>query len=180
MAKELADALVPIFAGLLLGFWAGRRRLMDNVNVRNLIALVMNISAPCALFLIIISTSRAILQQQIWTSLAITLTFAVLYIGYYFWARRNTNSVSESAVIALTFAFPNSAAIAVSLLTTTYGHGAVVSGALSIAMGAVAISPITLALLEVDSQGRATTIGVRTLAGGIVRSQPVRLSGLPR
>ena len=53
MAKELVDALVPIFAGPLLGFWAGRRGLMDNVNVRNLIALVMNIAAPCALFLII-------------------------------------------------------------------------------------------------------------------------------
>src|SRR3979490_474089 len=169
MAKELVDALVPIFAGRLLGFWAGRRGLMDNVNVRNLIALVMNIAAPCALFLIIINTSRAILQQQIWTSLAITLTFAVLYIGCYFWTRR-TNSVSESAVIALTFAFPNSAAIAVSLLTTTYGHGAAAPGALSIAIGAVAISPVTLALLEVDSQGMATTIGVRTLAGGVVRS----------
>jgi len=170
MAKELVDALVPIFAGPLLGFWAGRRGLMDNVNVRNLIALVMNIAAPCALFLIIINTSRAILQQQIWTSLAITLTFAVLYIGCSFWAWRNTNSVSESAVIALTFAFPNSDAIAVSLLTTTFGHGAAVPGALSIAMGAVAISPVTLALLEVDSQGMATTIGVRTLAGGVVRS----------
>jgi predicted permease len=154
MAKELVDALVPIFAGLLLGFWAGRRGLMDNVNVRNLIALVMNIAAPCALFLIIINTSRAILQQQIWTSLAITLTFAVLYIVCYFWARRNTNSVSESAVIALTLAFPNSAAIAVSLLTTTYGHGTAVPGALSIAMGAVAISPVTLALLELTVRGR--------------------------
>jgi hypothetical protein len=30
MAKELVDALVPIFAGLLLGFSAGRRGLMDN------------------------------------------------------------------------------------------------------------------------------------------------------
>jgi malonate transporter and related proteins len=170
MAKLLVDALVPIFAGLLLGFWAGRRGVMNNVNVRNLIALVMNIAAPCALFLIIINTSRAILQQQIWTSLAITLTFAVLYIGCYFWARRNANSVSESAVIALTFAFPNDAAIAVSLLTSTYGHRAAVPGALSIAMGAVAISPVTLALLEVDSQGKAATIGVRTLAGGIVRS----------
>jgi malonate transporter and related proteins len=170
MAKALVDALVPIFACLLLGFWATRRGLMDNVNARNLVALVMSIAAPCALFLIVINTSRAILQQQIWTSLAITLTFAVLYIGCYFWARRDTNSVSERAVIALTFAFPNDDAIAVSLLTTTYGHGPAVSGALSIAMGAVAISPVTLALLELDSQGKAKTLWVRTLAGGIIRS----------
>jgi hypothetical protein len=30
MAKALVDALVPIFAGLLLGFWADHRGLMDN------------------------------------------------------------------------------------------------------------------------------------------------------
>ena len=118
MANAIVDALVPIFAGLLLGFGAGRRGLMDNLNVRNLIALVMSISAPCALFLIIINTSRTILQQQTWTSLAITLTFAVLYIGCYFWARR-TNSVSE---------------------------------------------------LEAGSHGKGNTIGIRTLAGGIVPS----------
>jgi predicted permease len=79
MAKIIVDALVPIFAGLLLGFGAGRRGLMDNLNVRTLIALVVSISAPCALFLIIANTSRAILQEQIWTSLAIGLTFAVLH-----------------------------------------------------------------------------------------------------
>src|ERR1700688_1248273 len=82
MANAIVDALVPIFAGLLLGFGAGRRGLMDNLNVRNLIALVMSISAPSALFLIIINTSRTILRQQIWTSLAIALTFAVLYVGF--------------------------------------------------------------------------------------------------
>ena len=36
MTKVLLDALVPIFAGLLLGYTAGRRGMMDNVNLRNL------------------------------------------------------------------------------------------------------------------------------------------------
>lgn len=70
MAKELVGALVPIFAGLLPGFWAARRGLMGRFNVRNLVALVVNIAPSCALFLIITNTSRAILQQQICMSLA--------------------------------------------------------------------------------------------------------------
>jgi malonate transporter len=37
MTKILADALVPIFAGLLLGYVAGLLRGMDNQNVRTLI-----------------------------------------------------------------------------------------------------------------------------------------------
>ena len=37
MIKILADALVPIFAGLLLGYIAGLRGVLDNQNVRNFI-----------------------------------------------------------------------------------------------------------------------------------------------
>jgi hypothetical protein len=42
MTKVLADALVPIFAGLLLGYFAGLWRRMDNQNVRTLITFVMS------------------------------------------------------------------------------------------------------------------------------------------
>jgi len=65
VTKLLLDTLVPIFAGLLLGYTAGRRGLMDNINVRNLIVFVMNFAVPCALFSTIIQSSRAALQQHI-------------------------------------------------------------------------------------------------------------------
>ena len=65
MIKVLLDALVPIFAGLLLGYIAGRRRMIDNINVRNLIVFVMTIAIPCALFSVISQTSWALLAKQI-------------------------------------------------------------------------------------------------------------------
>ena len=79
MTKVLADALVPIFTGLLLGYWAGRRGLMDSINIRNLIVFVMTFSAPCALFSIIIETSREVLQHQVTTAFAIALVFTGIY-----------------------------------------------------------------------------------------------------
>jgi malonate transporter and related proteins len=45
----ILNALVPIFAGLLLGYVAGRRGLIDNKDIRSLVALAMNIAVPCAL-----------------------------------------------------------------------------------------------------------------------------------
>jgi len=51
MTKVLADALVPIFAGLLLGYFAGLWRRMDNQNVRTLITFVMSFAVPCSLFM---------------------------------------------------------------------------------------------------------------------------------
>ncbi len=50
MSHALADALVPIFAGLLLGYFAGLWRVMDNQNVRTLITFVMSFAVPAAAF----------------------------------------------------------------------------------------------------------------------------------
>jgi predicted permease len=41
MTLILLNALLRIFVGLILGYIAGRRGVMDNLNVQNLIVLVM-------------------------------------------------------------------------------------------------------------------------------------------
>ena len=64
MTTLLANALVPIFAGLLLGYIAGRRRVVDNSNVKSLITFVMSFALPCALFVTIASTPRGVLWGQ--------------------------------------------------------------------------------------------------------------------
>jgi malonate transporter len=42
----LADALAPIFVGLLLGYIAGLRGVMDNKNLKTLITFVMSFAIP--------------------------------------------------------------------------------------------------------------------------------------
>ena len=49
MITILANALVPIFAGLLLGYIAGLRNIVDNRNVKSLISFVMSFALPCSL-----------------------------------------------------------------------------------------------------------------------------------
>src|ERR1700733_2769693 len=171
MTKVLADALVPIFAGVLLGYWAGRRGLMDSINIRNLIVFVMNFAAPCALFSIIIGTSRRVLQQQLMVAFAIALVFTGLYLGCYFWARYRVGMfIPDSAVHALTFGFPNSSAMAVSLLSSTFGPEASVPQALSIVVGSMTIGPITLDLLELGNKTVEPEITPRALLRGILHS----------
>jgi malonate transporter and related proteins len=73
-------------------------------------------------------------------------------------------SLSDASVLALTIGFPNAAAIALPLLRGAYGAEATVTAALSIAIGSITISPLTLALLEADEQsagnGSAATVCV--------------------
>ena len=73
--------------------------------------------------------------------------------------------MADASVLALTVGFPNSAAVALPLLTAAYGPGSRVTAALSIAVGAITISPLTVALLESDklSDGKGISIQVKRL-----------------
>ena len=169
MTQVLLNTLFPVFAGLLLGYFAGRRGTMDNLNVRNLIVLVMSFAIPCALFSTIIGSSRAVLLRHVPAALMITLVFCALYLISYIWARRWRGlSLSDASVLALTIGFPNSAAIALPLFRGAYGPEATVTAALSIVIGSITISPLTLALLDADKRSGGSDIS----ATQVLRSLP--------
>src|SRR6202050_2170793 len=118
MVKILADALVPIFAGLLLGYIAGLRGVLDNQKVRNLIVFVMSFAVPCSMFLSIARTPRAALGEQTGAALVLATVYFVLFAVTFFWARSSEKlPASDSSVLALTLSFPNSAAVGVPVLS---------------------------------------------------------------
>ena len=160
MTKVLANALVPIFAGLLLGYFAGLWRRMDNQNVRTLITFVMSFAIPCSLFLAIASTPRTALREQAAAGLVLAIVYAVLYAVSFVWTRFRENlNASDSSVVALTLGFPNSAAVGLPLLASVFGSRATVTVATSLAIGSITVSPITLAILERSRRGSAGVSG---------------------
>ena len=160
MTKVLGDALVPIFAGLLLGYFAGLWRRMDNQNVRTLITFVISFAIPCSLFLAIASTPRTALREQAAAGLVLAIVYAVLYAVSFVWTRSRENlSASDSSVVALTLGFPNSAAVGLPLLASVFGSRATVTVATSLAIGSITVSPITLAILERSRRGSAGVSG---------------------
>lgn len=160
MTKVLADALVPIFAGLLLGYFAGLWRRMDNQNVRTLITFVMSFAIPCSLFLAIASTPRTALREQAAAGLVLAIVYAVLYAVSFVWTRSRENlNASDSSVVALTLGFPNSAAVGLPLVASVFGSRATVTVATSLAIGSITVSPITLAILERSRRGSAGLSG---------------------
>ena len=171
MTLILLNALLPIFVGLLLGYMAGRCRVMDNVNVRNLIVLVMDFAIPCALFSTISSTSWPALREQSESAVMIAVVFVTLYVASYIWARKSLKmSISDASVLALTVGFPNSAAVASPLLTTAYGTSSRVIAALSIAVGSITISPLTVALLESDKLSDEKGVSIQAIAIKFLRA----------
>jgi predicted permease len=171
MFLMLAVALVPIFFGLLLGYFAGIRGIIDNVNVRSLVSFVMNFALPCALFLAIIKAPRAMLFSQGKLIVLLAVIYLLLYAATHFFNRFVLrNSPADGAVLALTIAFPNLTAVGIPLLDTVYGPQTAVTVAIGIAVGAMTISPLTLSILENSTiAGHEITPSVR-LRRAIIRA----------
>lgn len=171
MTRVLADALVPVFTGLLIGYLAGLLRVMDNQNVRTLITFVMTFAIPCSLFLAVATTSSRDLLEQAPTALVLAIVFIVLYAMSFFWARSRAHlSVADSAVVALTLGFPNSAAVGLPLLGSVFGPASTVAVATSLAIGSLTISPATLLLLESSKRKSGDGLTLRTLAPPLINS----------
>lgn len=149
MIAILAFALIPIFFGLLLGYFAGLGGFVDNRDVHSLVRFVMNFALPCSLFLAIARTDLGMLRSQAGLTVVLGLVYLALFFVTLFIDRRMLRSgAADSAVLSLTLAFPNVTAVGIPLLDAVYGPSAAAATAMGIAIGAVTISPICLAILE--------------------------------
>ncbi len=149
MIAILAFALIPVFFGLLLGYFAGIRGFVDNRDVHSLVRFVMNFALPCSLFLAIAHTDLRMLRSQAGLIVVLGLVYLALFFVTLFFERRMFGAgAADSAVLALTLGFPNATAVGIPLLDAVYGPSAAAATAMGIAIGAVTISPIALAILE--------------------------------
>ena len=151
MIHVLLNALVPIFAVMALGYFAGWIRDVDNHHVAELNALVMDFALPASLFVATASTSGAVLSEQ-WPLLVVfTVSMLALYALSY-WMQRHLFGLErgEAAVQAITIALPNYAAAGLPLIAAVLGPAGTIYVALSIATGSIVLSPLTLATLETN------------------------------
>jgi malonate transporter and related proteins len=151
MLEVLLKALVPIFFVMALGYFAGRRRTIDNHHVREINALVMDFALPASLFVATASTARREMMAQ---GPLFAIQGAVMLVVYLLWylfqCRVLTTSRGQAAVQALTVALPNYAAAGLPLVSAILGPKETVQVAVTIAAGSIVPTPITLLLLELS------------------------------
>jgi malonate transporter and related proteins len=149
MIDILANSLVPVFVGLLLGYAAGLRKAVDNKDVKSLVAFLMNFALPCSLFVTIALAPHQLLWGQVKAAVVLAIVYVAVFISTYYAARiLGKDTAADSSVLALTLGFPNAAAMGIPLLLAVYGPRASVTVAVAIAVGAITITPITVAILE--------------------------------
>ena len=151
MIYIIVHALAPIFIIMLLGFWAGKAGMVNNRDVSLLNIFVMDFALPAALFSATVQTPRSGIVAQ--SPLIVVLTGAmwITYVALYFLATRLfKKSPQDAAVLTLTVALPNYAALGLPILGSVLGEGSAtsLSVAVSIACGSVLMTPFCLLILE--------------------------------
>ncbi|MEN4972877.1 AEC family transporter [Pantoea eucalypti] len=151
MIYIIVHALAPIFIIMLLGFWAGKAGMVNNRDVSLLNIFVMDFALPAALFSATVQTPWSGIVAQ--SPLVVVLTGAmwITYVALYFLATRLfKKSPQDAAVLTLTVALPNYAALGLPILGSVLGEGSStsLSVAVSIACGSVLMTPFCLLILE--------------------------------
>jgi len=147
------QTILPVFFVLALGYYAGKRKRVENTHPEALIALLMQFALPCSLFLGVGSAPPAVLRSQAPLLLMLVCMMLMTYGLAFFVARKwLKSSISEAAVQALTIGFANNVAIGFPLLTKAYGAPGLLAVTCGILSGALVLSPLTLVLLECEAQ----------------------------
>jgi malonate transporter and related proteins len=171
MIETLAVALVPIFFGLLLGYFAGVFKIADNINVRTLMTFVMNFALPCALFSSIVKVPRTVLLGQGNTIWILAVVYLLIFFATYFYGRSVAKeSPKDASVLAMTVSFPNITAVGIPLLDATYGTYTGMLVAIGLAVGTLTISPLGLVILEGNRTDHHARSPLAHFASAIVRT----------
>ncbi|EHE1606161.1 AEC family transporter, partial [Salmonella enterica] len=105
MTYVIVHALAPIFIIMLLGFWAGKAKMVDNKNVSLLNIFVMDFALPATLFSATVQTPWTGILAQSPLILVLTLAMWITYVAIYFLATTVfKKSPQDAAVLTLTVA----------------------------------------------------------------------------
>ncbi|MFC6359554.1 AEC family transporter [Luteococcus peritonei] len=157
------SALLPVMVTTGMGWFAGSRRLIDTTQIPALNSFVMNFALPCAMFVAIGSSSRADLLGATWLLVVIMAAMAITFAGMWPLLRRIHHVARhDAAVLAITAAMPNSAAVGLPLLGALFGPSAALPVSLAVAAGSLTITPATIVLLRTNPDDHVTARQVGT------------------
>lgn len=149
VVNEIATALLPVFFVLVLGYGAGKRKVIDNQNVASINHLVMYFAIPASLFVSIASKERSDITSH-GTYIAVVAIAMLVVYAVTLWLQLKVFGLDKgsAAVQSLTAAFPNYASIGLPLSSAIIGNEGAIAVAIGIAIGSMTVSPLTMALLE--------------------------------
>jgi malonate transporter and related proteins len=153
MLGIILGSTVPVFFVIALGYFAGRTRKIDNHHIAELNALVMDFAPPASLFVAMVQTPRSSPLEQGQLMFGLAVSMLVIH-GLHFFLQTSIFKLDsrEAAVGSLTSGLPNFASAGLPLIGSVFGAENTVSVGISIAVGSIVMSPLTLVILEAGNK----------------------------
>ena len=164
MFNLILTALAPVAFVILLGFLAGKTKLISNDGAKSLSTVVVNFALPCALFVSIFGFSPSQFENipYVLTLLVgITLPFFVaIFMGLVIWKK----PPGEAALFGSNSGFPDMAYFGLPVVMTVVGQ----QGMLPIIVGniitSIIVIPIVMAMIRKgQSSGSSAGLGAIVL-----------------
>jgi malonate transporter and related proteins len=179
MLHMILGSIVPVFLVMALGYLAGWTRDIDNHHVAELNALVMDFALPASLFVAMVQTPRSLLLEQGQLMIVLAVSMLVIY-GLHFWLQTSLLKLDprQASVESLTTGLPNLASAGLPLISSVFGAANTVSVGISIAVGSMVMSPLTLVILEAGNKTAKDIPVLRRITRAIGKSilKPVVIS----
>ena len=166
MEKILINDIVPILVIMILGYLCGKFSFFDDDQRQGLNKLVLNIALPAALFISIVSATRAMFAKDVvLTMISIFGVTGLFLLSYFLDKLMFHRTTQEAAICAMIAGSPTIGFLGFAVLDPIYGNSAstnLVIGIVSIVVNAVTI-PIGLALIN---KGQAAARAKAPKTGG--------------
>lgn len=166
MEKILINDIVPILVIMILGYLCGKFSFFDDDQRQGLNKLVLNIALPAALFISIVSATRAMFAKDVvLTMISIFGVTGLFLLSYFLDKLMFHRTTQEAAICAMIAGSPTIGFLGFAVLDPIYGNSAstnLVIEIVSIVVNAVTI-PIGLALIN---KGQAAARAKAAKTGG--------------
>lgn len=162
MEHIILYAIVPIIVVMLAGYLSGKKGIFNGADAKQFNKVVLDYALPCALFVSIVSSTRADLVKDlkltIISTVVIMACFMLVYFIYGYCFKKNTRA--DGAIAALINGSPTIGFLGFAVLepifvnsTTPLSSVALVVAIVGIVVNAIGI-PVGLSLLNADLEQR--------------------------
>jgi malonate transporter len=174
----IVGSVVPLFAVILLGWLAGRLRILDGAGIRGLIAFVFNFGMPCLLFRMMATTDVGAIAEWGFLGAFFVVQMVMFALGALSGRLLFGLGFAELVIQGFGCFFANSVLLGLPLLLWLYGEAGGVPVLVLITFEVLLFSFVTLLLELARGERGATTIGLIARTARSVALNPIIMSTL--
>jgi len=183
----IADAIIPLFSLIVLGFAAGKRRWIDAVGVKALVAFIFNVAMPALLFRLVVTSDVAGLIDLRFLFGHISAQFAAAVIGALLGWVVLRQDAPRLVIQGFGSSFPNSVLLGIPLMIALYGERGAVPVTMIFTFNVALYSLVTMLLEVVGTdrparrvrpERRVRPVALATTTARAIAGNPIILAAL--